>query len=847
MKFVPRHALPRIAAAFFALVTLAVLGVSGAYVYLQPSLPTAEQMKEISLQVPLRIYARNGQVMAQIGEQRRIPVTYEQIPAVVRNAFVAAEDDRFFRHSGFDMTGILRSALVNLIPGTNLQGASTITMQTARNLFLTQDRTWRRKLQEVFLTYRMEKELSKQEILTYYLNVINFGKRAYGVAAAAELYYGKTLDQLTLAEAATLARIPQAPSRHNPIVDPEGARVRRGYVLRRMRESGFIDEAAARAAAEEKIEARLHTAGYEVEAPYVAEMARIALLKIKDIPPDAQNRGYRIYTTIDTRLQAAANRAVRLGLLAYDRRHGWRGAKTRVTLKGGENDEQLEALADDFSAAGILVPAIVTRVAERSADVYVRGNGRVTLDWSSLSWARRKNGERMGPYPKRAADVVTAGDVVYVLAANGKAELVQVPEAAAALVALSPVDGGIAALVGGFDYFDRTAGKFNRATQAKRQPGSGFKPFLYSAALENGFTPSTMILDAPFVFDDPRLEEAWRPENSSGEFNGPMRMREALVASRNLVSIRILKTMGLRAAIDHAARFGFDKTSLPNNLTLALGSMDVTPLQVASGYAVFANGGHRVEPYFIDRIEDPQGNVVYRAASRVVARECDPPETGATTDATAADTATTNKEIDATDSIAPPPGCALPAERIAPRVISSANAWLMTDMMREVITRGTGRRALALGRSDLAGKTGTTNEARDTWFNGFNRDVVASVWVGFDQSRPLGEGEEGSRTAVPIWVYFMREALRAVPERSRPLAPGLVQARISPSTGELASADDAEAIFETFLEGHLPGGSNGSIGNVGNAGVGTTSPATGATGATKPRTDTPAAKDEPLF
>jgi len=436
--------------------------------------------------------------------------------------------------------------------------------------------------------------------------------------------------------------------------------------------------------------------------------------------------------------------------------------------------------------------------------------------------------------------VVTAGDVVYVLSANGKAELVQVPEASAALVALSPNDGGIAALVGGFDYFDRAVGKFNRATQAKRQPGSGFKPFLYSAALENGFTPSSMILDAPFVFDDPRLEEAWRPENSSGEFNGPMRLREALVASRNLVSIRILKTMGLRAATDYVTRFGFDKASLPNNLTLALGSMDVTPLQVATGYTVFANGGYRVEPYFIDRIEDPKGNVVFRAEPRMVARECDAPtpETTASAGTPSAPSGSDDPNVDAADAeapLAPPRGCAWPAERIAPRVISAANAWLMTDMMREVITRGTGRRALALGRVDLAGKTGTTNEARDTWFNGFNRDLVASVWVGFDQSRPLGEGEEGSRTAVPIWVSFMREALRTVPERTRPMPPGLVQARISPTTGELAGVDDAGAIFETFLEGHLPVG--GVLGGETSA----------APGAARPKPAEAAGKDEPLF
>ena len=428
--------------------------------------------------------------------------------------------------------------------------------------------------------------------------------------------------------------------------------------------------------------------------------------------------------------------------------------------------------------------------------------------------------------PKRAADVLSNGDIVYVTAhtppapkpAAGAAaapaapkpviELAQVPEASAALVALAPNDGAVRALVGGFDYFDPKAGKFNRATQAKRQPGSGFKPFLYSAALENGFTASSLILDAPFVIDDPSMEEAWRPENSSGDFEGPMRLREALVKSRNLVSIRLLQAIGMSPAMQYAERFGFERSTLPRNLTLALGTNSATPLQVAAGYAVFANGGHRIQPWFIERIEDPTGLVLYQAAPRR---------------ASCAGT-------DAAETTGDGNGCRLPDDRRAPRVISAANAWLMTDMMREVITRGTGRRALALGRSDLAGKTGTTNDARDTWFNGFNRSLVASVWVGFDQSQPLGEGEEGSRTAVPIWVDFMRGALAKLPQLGWPMPDGLVQARISPTTGELASVDDPSGIFETFIADRMPTGGilggNEMPGAPAGTGVGTVDPGT---------------------
>ena len=792
--------------------------ISGAYVFVQPSLPSVEATRQIELQVPLRVYSRDGKLIAQIGEQRRIPVTYDEVPEMVRQAFIAAEDDQFFQHSGFDYPGIARSLLVNLVPGSRLQGASTITQQTARNLFLTQDRTWRRKVQEMFLTYRIEREFSKQEILGLYLNVISFGKRTYGVAAAADYYFGKDLDQLTLAEAATLARVPQAPSRYNPISNPEAAAERRRYVLRRMREIGHIDEATEQRAIAEKVRAREHAQSFDVEAPYLAEMARLEL--VKRLGAAAQNEGFKIYTTIDPRMQSAANRAVRAGLIDYDRRHGWRGGVERVTLQGTDAEDMLEDLLVGRPSSDPLLPAVVVQVGPKAARVYVRGKGYANIEWEGLSWARPKIGARTGAAPKAASEIVARGDLVYVTLtatkATGKegatdaappslnARLAQMPEAASALVALKPDDGAILALVGGFDYFDAKSGKFNRATQAQRQPGSGFKPFLYSAALENGFTAASLILDAPFVIDDTSMEEAWRPENSSGEFYGPTRLREALVKSRNLVSIRLLQAVGMSPAMAWAERFGFERARLPRNLTLALGTNSATPLQVATAYAVFANGGYRVQPWFIDRIEDPKGEIVFQSAPR-------------------------RAGCDAEDNAAGATGCNLPEALRAPRAISAANAWLMTDFMREAVVRGTGVRARALGRSDIAGKTGTTNESRDTWFNGYSRSVVATVWVGFDQAQPLGEGEEGSRTAVPIWTDFMRDALAGVPQRGWPMPEGLVQARVSLETGGLASVDDPDGIFETFMLDRMPTGGilgGNEMAGVGTSGVGTVDPTT---------------------
>ncbi len=781
---------------------LGAYALACSYLYLVPSLPSVDSMRNVELQVPLRVFTRGGALIAQIGEQRRIPVTYDQIPELVKHAFLAAEDERFFEHHGIDYFGVVRAALVDVISGDKTQGASTITMQAARNMFLSLDKTARRKLQETFVTYRMEHEFTKQEIFGLYLNVIFFGQRSYGVAAAAEAFFGKTLDKLDVAEAATIAGVPKAPSRYNPIVNPELATQRRGYVLRRMRELGFIDTTTAEAANKEPMQARVHAPLYDVEAPYVAEMARLELRQ--RFGPSAESTGYKVYTTIDGRLQAAANRAVRVGLIEYDRRHGWRGPAGHVDLPAhGEPD--YDDLVDEYSSIGNLSPAIVTAVSERTVHAWVKSLGAVTIDWDGLSWARKElRGEMLGPAPKDAAQILSRGDVIYVVADDaGHAQLGQIPEAQSALVALDPNDGSIVALVGGFDYFTN---KYNRVTQARRLPGSGFKPFLYSAALEHGLTPATVLLDAPIVLEGISSEDTWRPENNERRFGGPTRLREALVHSRNLVSIRVLKAIGIPTAIDYVSRFGFDPKTMPHDLTLALGTLEVTPLDLAAAYAVFANGGYRVAPYFIDRIEDASGKVVWRADPRRVCRQCDEGEPQQQPQQPEALRVSEPSQSlpparDAASHGQPPP---LAPDKAAPRIITAQNDYIMTDMMADVIKRGTGVRALSLNRGDIAGKTGTTNEAKDTWFNGFTQNLVATVWVGFDQERPLGEYEEGAHTALPIWIQFMHEALKGVPEQRRVMPDGLVTLRISPDSGTLVSAENAEGIPEMFMMNHLP-------------------------------------------
>jgi len=796
--------------------SLLAYALIASYVYLEPSLPTVDAMRSGSLPVPLRIFSRSGELIAQIGEKRRVPVAYEDIPVLVREAFVAAEDQRFYTHHGFDYSGVLRAALVDLTSGDFSQGASTITMQAARNMFLTFDKTIRRKLQEIFLTYRMEHEFSKEQILSTYLNVIFLGQRSYGVAAAAETYFGKELDRLSVAEAATLAGIPQAPSRFNPVTNPRAAQNRRRYVLAQMQKLGYIDAATAARSGADPVEAHDHGILTGVDAPYVAEMARADV--VARYGEDAVNQGYRVYTTIDGRLQTAANRAVSIGLIEYDRRHGFRGPLKQISVDERATNTRLDTAIGEIADIGLLHAAVVLSVAPEAARVYVRGMGLAQIDWDGLSWARRRLSDtRTGPAPKQADDVLRRGDVVYVVTnGSGLAQLAQQPEAQGALVALDPNDGAVAALVGGFDYFDN---KFNRATQARRQPGSGFKPFLYSAALENGFTPASIVMDAPIVYDDSSQERTWRPENYEKGFEGPMRLREALVFSRNLVTIRVVRQLGIDAAIDYASKFGFNPQELPHDLTVALGSLPTTPLQMATAYATFANGGYRVESYFIDRIENSAGEVVYQPAPKEVCQACDAAGAAASAvQAADAPAGAADPAPLADTDLAPvnplPPY--LPASRLAPRIISPQNAWLMDDIMADVIKRGTGSRAgHALHRNDISGKTGTSNEFHDAWFNGFNRRVVATVWVGLDQERPLGEGEEGSRTAVPIWINFMREALRGQPDQARPLPPGLVTVRISPRTGMVAGPNESDAMYETFMDAHLPLAANGGIVNPG--------------------------------
>jgi penicillin-binding protein 1A len=775
-----------------------VYALLSSYVYLAPSLPSSEGMRNTPLQVPLRVYTRSGALIMQIGEQRRVPVSYAEIPQLVREAFLAAEDDRFFEHGGVDYFSMLRSLWVDLKGGEFTQGGSTITMQTARNMFLTKDKHIQRKLQEVFVTLRMERDFTKQQILETYLNVIFFGQRAYGVAAAAEVYFGKPLSELSVAEAAMLAGLPQAPSRYNPVTSPQHATERRRYVLARMQALHFIDAGTAKRAGEEEIRAREFAPHYDVEAPYVAEMARQKV--IERFGEAAINQGYRAITTIDGRLQTAANRALRLGLIEYDRRHGYRGALRTVALSAAVEPRQLEALLVELPPVGNLQSAVVVSVAPTAARVYVRGSGFAQIDAEGVAWARGKSGSA------KVDAILHRGDLVYVLGnVSGTVQLAQIPEAQGALVALDPQDGAIAALIGGFDYFSNA---YNRVTQAHRQPGSGFKPFLYSDALEHEFTPSSIIMDAPIVVADQGVEQTWRPENDGGTFSGPTRLREALVHSRNLVSIRLLRAVGAEDVIDYAARFGFDRAAMPNNLTLALGTLTATPLQVATGYATFANGGYKIEPYFIERIENATGETVWRETPKMVCTACDADATAATPAGAELPTGAEGARL----TLAPPLSerltPLLPAAQRAPRIISAANAWLMDDIMADVIKRGTGRRALVLGRNDLSGKTGTTNESRNTWFNGFNQNLEATVWVGFDQERPLGEGEEGASVAVPIWVRLMREGLRGVPDVARPMPAGLVNERIDALTGLLAPAGDANTLSEYFFAAKLPAAGN---------------------------------------
>jgi penicillin-binding protein 1A len=786
-------------AALILLIGAAVLGLLGAYQYLRPGLPDVSAIKDIRLQVPLRVYSRDGRLIAQFGEQRRIPLAFDAIPGQLVNAVLAAEDDRFFQHSGVDYPGLIRAIARHLLSGEKAEGGSTITMQLTRGIFLSPEKSYRRKLLEIFTTLRIEQELTKQEILALYLNKMFLGQRAYGVGAAAEVYFGKQVSDLTLPEIALIAGTFRLPSRDNPVANADLARQRRAYVLRRMREKEFITQDEYDIALNAPVQSQLHGPAIQVEAPYVAEMVRADL--VNRLGPDAYTAGYEVTTTVDSRLQGSAVRALRAALFEYDQRHGYRGPLGRVTLAANFREKEWAQAIDEYPHRGGVAPAVVLSVGEKSAVAFSPTHGRLNLGWSGLSWARAPLPDGgVGPALQRADDVLAAGDVIYVAQeAGGAWRMVQIPEAQGAFVAMDPQDGAVVALSGGFDYF---ASSFNRAVQARRQPGSAFKPFLYSAALEQGFTPASIVNDAPLVIDDPTLEASWRPQNDSREFRGPMRLREALVRSRNLVSIRVMSALGPAYATHYIERFGFPDGSLPRNLSLALGTAQASPLEMARAYSVFANGGFRVEPYFVQRIVAPNGDVLHEAQPRFACPECvQPPQAeggAATTLLDAPIRAAANDETRWGGLTY------LQDKAIAPQAISPQNEFLMTDMMSDVVRRGTAARAAQLHRSDLAGKTGTTNDRRDAWFCGYTPQLVATAWVGFDHERSLGPGEQGSRTALPMWIYFMSEALQGVPEQRRTPPPGLVSMRISADTGLAARPGEPNAIFETFMAGHLP-------------------------------------------
>lgn len=761
-------------------VSLVVAGLAfwGAVRYLSADLPSVASLRELQLSVPLRVLSRDGKLIGEFGAERRALLRYEDVPPKLVQAFLASEDDRFFEHPGVDWQGLMRAALKLASSGERAQGGSTITMQLARNVFLSSERTFTRKFKEILLSLQIERELTKPQILELYLNKIYLGERAYGVGAAALVYFGRDVQSLSLAQMAVIAGLPKAPSRDNPAVSPERAQERRDYVLRRMRQLGMISDLEYEAARAEAVTVQPYRANVEVDAHYVAEMVRAQLFD--EFDEALYSKGLTVITTIDSAMQVSANQALRNALLDYDRRHGWRGPEAQLDpamLQAGGEGQVRKALEQRPPIAGLMAAAVVSFSPER-LQVLTRDQ-LITLDAKAFEWAGLSAKKPLAP-----------GDLVRLARVGEGWRLAQIPRAQAAFVAMHPQDGAIRALVGGFDFFQ---GKFNRVTQARRQAGSGFKPFLYSAGLAYGFTPASVLLDAPVVFDDPALESSWRPENYGGDLKGPMRLREALVESRNLVSIRLLQSIGLNFAREYIGRFGLPADRLPADLTIALGSAVFTPLELARGYSTIANGGFVVDPWFIDEVRDGAGTVLFKARPKRACLECVEQRLQA---AAGIETA----EAEATVAAQPLPS----AEELAPRAIEPEVAWLITDMMHDVTVRGTAAKLNELGRNDLAGKTGTTNDETDAWFSGFQKDLVGIAWVGFDQPTPLGRGEVGGRAALPIWMDFMRQALKGVPQATLPRPPGLVNVRINPANGRLAAAGDPDAIFETVQQARIP-------------------------------------------
>ncbi len=750
------------------------------YAVLAPQLPPVEQLREVKLQEPLRVYSADGKLLAEYGEQRRQPLYFHEYPDLLIKAFLAAEDDRYFVHAGVDYEGLARAGLEVFQYGEMRSGGSTITMQVARNFFLSSERKLTRKLAEIMLALQIEGQFNKAEILELYLNKIFLGQRAYGVAAAAQVYYGKYIGDLSLAEIAMLAGLPKGPSTMNPVVNPERALQRRNYVLRRMHDLEFIDDKSYAEAVSTPDDAKPHRVELEFNAPQLAELVRGELVR-RYGEEATYTSGWRAYITVDTRTQQQADQALRLALRDYDERHGYRGAYAHWALSADSETQNAKLRAEPV--IGGLLPALVLEAGAKRAKLMLADGQALELALDGVRWARPTLEQGRGKVPGRVDQVVRPGDVVRVVQVAEQWRLAQVPQVSGALVALHPRSGAYVAVSGGFD---PSLSKFNRATDAVRQPGSSFKPFLYAAALAKGWTPATVLYDRPLSFKYGN-GKVWRPQNSGGGFLGPIPMRRALAQSRNLASIDLLRRIGLDYGIEFTRRFGFDTTALPHSLVLALGAGGATPAQLAAGYAVFANGGFKVEPYLLARLEDSQGRVLYTAKPLMACAECPV----ITPQPLAEGELLRYYPVDASVPFEGQP---------APRVLDPTEAYLMQTMLAGVIQDGTAKAALKLKRSDLAGKTGTTNDYLDAWFAGFQRELVTVAWVGFDQPRSLGARETGGRTALPMWMTFMGQALATTPEAEFTRPQSLVMARVNRRTGKVTSVQDPESVLEPVSE-----------------------------------------------
>ncbi|MEI8604684.1 penicillin-binding protein 1A [Pseudoalteromonas sp. B160] len=794
--------------AFLGLITLVSL-----YYYVKSDIPSVQVLKDVQLQTPMQVFSKDGLLINQFGEKRRIPVTIEEIPQPLINAILATEDNRFYDHIGIDPIGILRSALVLISTGEKKQGASTITMQLARNFFLTREKAYIRKVKEIFIALHIENLLTKDEILALYLNKIELGNRAFGIGAAAQVYYGKQLNELTLAQMAMIAGLPKAPSTLNPIRNPVRAKARRNVVLRRMLDEGYISQADYNQSSQEPITAKFHGAEIDLYAPYISEMVRAEMVARYGYEK-AYNTGFKVYTSVESDVQAAAQKALVDNLHAYDMRHGYRGPEQQLwdfeTQPALSSSEILAKLEPVKEIAPLLTAAVLS-VGEQTATVLLKSGEQVTLDWDNLKWARKYiTRYRQGFPPKTAADILNPGEQIWLRKNDdGSYLLSQLPEASSALVSLDPNDGRIKAIVGGYSF---EQSQYNRAVQAKRQVGSNIKPFIYSAALNNGYTLASILNDAPINQWDKSLGVAWRPKNSPAVYNGPIRIRRALAQSKNVISVRLLRGVGLQRTADHLLKFGFQNNDINRSESLALGSASITPLELARGMSTFANGGHLITPYFINEIQDSAGNVLFKTEPLLACDPVTPPLTTTQFESTS--------ELNTSQT----------ANHCAPRIISKQNAFLIADAMNSAIWgggswahktgwSGTGWRAQVLDRRDLSGKTGTTNDSVDTWFSGFNRNVMTSVWVGFDNpGNPLGRStynnnmdntqisgaESGAKTAQPAWIDFMRVALKEKPEAPIEPPEGLVSVRIDLATGLLSQKNDYTSRFEYFEKGTSP-------------------------------------------